>query len=115
MTVRYSLPTPPPLNNAYVNNPQTGGRFVSKQYGAWRKQAGWALVEQRVQRVEGPVSVDIVLKDPTRRSDVDNRIKAVLDLLVNYHIIETDDDKTVRKVSAAWGGTEPCVVTIQEV
>ena len=46
-----------------------------------------------------------------RKGDIDNRIKAVLDLL-SRHVI--DDDRDVVSVTAAWGDVDGCRVEVEE-
>jgi Holliday junction resolvase RusA-like endonuclease len=114
-TAKIYLPTPPSLNNIFVTNKKTGGRFASKKYADWKIEAGWEIQGQKINQFNGLVEISILIKEPKRKSDIDNKIKAVLDLLVEHKIIKSDDNTTVRKVSAAWGGHAPCLVTVEEI
>lgn len=111
--MEYILPTPPSVNAMFGNNAGPGrGRFATKQYKAWKDEALACVLEQGRKAFSKPVTIAIQLCDPRRRSDVDNRIKPVLDLLVSTGIIPDDSNKFVRGVSACWGGDDPCKVII---
>jgi Holliday junction resolvase RusA-like endonuclease len=110
----YHLPVSPSVNNLFATG-KNGRRFISKKYAAWKKSAESCLKEQRPRSFIGPVNLTITLSDPTRPSDLDNRIKALADLLVEHKIIEGDHDKIVRKITASWGGDRPCTVIITKV
>jgi Holliday junction resolvase RusA-like endonuclease len=102
------LSVPPSLNNCFINVPYQG-RIKSKQYRAWIDMAGWELLGQRQGRkkITGPVSISIVIARPSVRSDIDNRIKPILDLLVTHDIIP--DDRHVISVSARWADKSEAV------
>jgi Holliday junction resolvase RusA-like endonuclease len=99
MTV-IDLPTPPSVNGLFFN--RTGGRSVTRRYKEWRVEAGYELIRQRPGRFLGPVAITLALHEPNRTSDLDNRIKPVLDLLVEHQVIENDDSRYVRRLSAEW-------------
>ena len=72
-------------------------RVVSDAYEAWRTLAGLKLNLHRVEPFgRAPVQIDISVNEDLK-GDIDNRIKAPLDLLVKHGIIE--DDRFVRRVS----------------
>lgn len=99
---------PPSLNHAFANAPGKG-RVKTREYKAWRDAAGWECVGKG--RIAGPVDVRIDIRKA--RGDIDNRIKAVIDLLVKQRII--DDDKHVKSVFAQWSDIKDgAVVTIRE-
>ena len=86
------LPLPPSINNAFVNKPR-GGRFMSAEYKAWRIESGYAIKQSM--RVHG--WVEIWIQVPAKmRGDIDNRIKPILDLMVEHGCI--DDDKWVWRI-----------------
>ena len=106
MKFTVELPMPPSINNSFVNARARGtkrygpGRIMSDEYRAWRKGAALAIIAQvRADgRVGGPI--DVCIDVPERMNgDVDNRIKAVLDALVDSGRI--DDDKHVMRVTCA--------------
>ena len=82
------LPMPPSTNNLFVNIPKRG-RVPSARYKAWKTAAGLTLNVQRPPAVSGSVDVSILVPQKTR-GDIDNRIKAILDLLVTHRVIEDD-------------------------
>jgi crossover junction endodeoxyribonuclease RusA len=91
------LPMPPSTNNLFVNVPKRG-RVPSGRYRQWKTAAGLMLNVQRPHRVIGSVRVLIYVPEKTR-GDIDNRVKAVLDLLVAHGVIE--DDKHVHSLTIA--------------
>lgn len=110
------LPFPPSVNAAYANSPGTG-RVKTKRYHSWARVAGTDLNRQRPKRMKGRVEVWIYLEDSdNRRSDCDNRAKAILDLLVTHKIIEDDDKRFVRSCHQVWSETtKGCRVSIRPV
>lgn len=95
-----TLRVPPSLNNAYANkaprlNPVSGklvtGRRRTVKYETWKKNAILTIFAQvpAAQRVLGPIKVTLLLPSDTP-GDIDNRIKAVLDALVDSHRISDD-------------------------
>lgn len=109
MTV-ITIPIPPSVNSMYVNVPRRG-RVKSSAYVRWIKNAGWALQTQPHARVPGKVNVLIEIRRPTANSDVDNRVKAALDLLVSHGVI--DDDRYVQSVKAVWAEVDSCRITVE--
>lgn len=107
------LPFPPSTNNLFLNV-RGRGRIRSKAYRAWSEAASWELLSQRPAKLVGPVAVCIHLVAPNkRRMDADNRIKPVLDLLVEHSIIQADDSRIVKEIKAVWAETgSPCRVEI---
>lgn len=112
MTV-IDLPFPPSINRLYR---AVGGRSIlSEPYRKWKAEAGLTLLSQRPKRVPGQVSVTVKLCPPDkRRRDADNAgTKAVLDLLVSHQIIEGDDSRFLRSITATWVDQgDPCRVEI---
>jgi crossover junction endodeoxyribonuclease RusA len=106
------LPTPPSVNHLHESTAK-GGRFISKHYEAWKKKAGWELLQQRPRRFEGRVQIIITIQEPKQPRDADNTMKALVDLIKAHGIIPTDDNTCVRKVSAEWSETVAnCVIEI---
>jgi Holliday junction resolvase RusA-like endonuclease len=106
------IPIPPSVNQIYANVPGKG-RVKTKQYRQWLDLAGWQVLGQcKGKRIAGKVTIDIEVRRLSANADADNRIKAVLDLLVKQNVI--DDDKHVEKVSAQWADVEACRVTIKK-
>lgn len=127
----YSLPLPPSVNAMFANRGVNGvfgeakksgrigqqrqrGRIVTSAYRAWRHQAGMhLLVQGPLRKIAGPVAVRIIISDKAC-GDLDNRCKAVLDLLVHHEIIEDDCRSIVRKILLEWGDVEGAQVEITE-
>lgn len=96
----YLLPLPPSTNGLFLNIPGKG-RVKSAAYKRWVGEAGWTLLSQRPSKVAGRVGIRIRVKRMgNRKADLDNRIKATIDLLVSHGIIE--DDRHVESVTASW-------------
>lgn len=83
------LPLPPSLNNAFVNRPDGKGRWPSRDYSRWREQAAKALTLQAWDMPAKPYTVTIRV-NIDHRSDIDNRVKPVLDLLVKHGVLAGD-------------------------
>lgn len=111
---RLTLSWPPSVNNLFLNVAKRG-RVPTKEYTAWRKTAGWELKAQRPRKFKAPVEIVVELNPPTRRAfDLDNRNKALLDLLVTHEVIPDDSMKYVRSVTAKLVETgAPCTVTVR--
>jgi Holliday junction resolvase RusA-like endonuclease len=109
------LLSPPPANNLF-RNIRGKGRVISVRYARWRRDAGWQLQSQRPAKHKGPVAILIEVKAPdNRRRDIDGQTKALVDLLVAHQIIEGDDSRFVKEVSAKWidHGEPRAVVTVR--
>lgn len=107
-SIIFKLPVPPSVNNLYVNHRGSlggkKGRVKGAFYRAWLHDAGWEIRRQTMgfepPMFPGTVAVDI--KAPlNRRRDLDNSLKALLDVLVKMGIIVDDcfiDDLRIRRV-----------------
>jgi crossover junction endodeoxyribonuclease RusA len=86
------LPVPPSVNALFANGKAGRGRFKTTKYKQWIELATWEFYRQRksVARILGPYTIEIRLPH-NMRGDVDNRTKAMLDLLVDLGV--TDDDR----------------------
>lgn len=94
-----TLPLPPSVNALYANV-RGRGRIKSAAYKKWQLGTGLLLVVQSRGQddISGPYSVAIKL--PAKmRGDIDNRCKALLDLLTVTGI--TEDDRRCQKVEIA--------------
>ncbi|HVZ60657.1 MAG TPA: RusA family crossover junction endodeoxyribonuclease [Terriglobales bacterium] len=115
------LPAPISVNAMFVNRKhkdgKSKGRMISPKYVAWRKDAEGSLwLSKPLPSFEGPVNVTLAFQEPSRRQDLDNKAKSVLDLLVRYKIIKDDNNITLRSLTLYWdekvNGTR---VTIWEI
>jgi Holliday junction resolvase RusA-like endonuclease len=108
--IAFRLPFPPSVNDMYLNNKgKTGrGRIKSPGYRLWETAAGLMLNTQQREEHNLPftqrVCVEILLNDKTvaDSADCDNRIKAVLDLLVTHKVMKKDSKKFMRGVGCEW-------------
>lgn len=104
------LPLPPSLNTMFRNVPGVG-RVKTGDYKTWQKRASTALTFAAWDVPAKPYIITIRL-NIDHRSDVDNRVKPVLDLLVRHGVIEGDQwvnelhvyrDRTVEACTVAFG------------
>lgn len=88
--------------------------MATKAYIAWTTEALWRIKSQKPTKFSVEVSIAIGIVAPDRRArDIDNLIKPCLDVLVKAGVIQDDNSKYVRKVSAQWlASGPPCVVLI---
>jgi len=109
--IRYAFSKlPPSVNGLFFNKAK--GRGKTDTYRAWLDTAGREIMAQGRKHLHGPVSLSIALVRPNKSSDLDNRLKALLDLLVSNSVI--DDDSLVQRISIQWvAHGDPCVVLIQ--
>ncbi len=114
--IRLTLPIPPSTNALFLNNGRGHGRRVSPAYSAWHWAALQALrghVYEAI--VEGKWRMTVRVPR-AMRGDVDNRIKAVSDFLVDHHV--TLDDKHCDHAEALRDDAVPagrCVVEIESL
>jgi len=101
MTFTVRLPVPPSTNALFVTFKQRGGieRAKTKTYKAWIEAAGWAINTQRPQPIKGRVQMRIRVPRNNRR-DLDNHLKALLDLCVGHSLIE--DDRKIEDLHICW-------------
>lgn len=92
-------PLPPSLNNMFVNV-RGRGRIKSDRYRTWINAAGWDVKIAKAKPMHGPVRVSILLNRPSKRSDLDNLTKPILDLLVTHGVLL--DDSQVMALSTEW-------------
>lgn len=98
------LPFPPSLNGLFIDGRKR--RAISKAYENWLVLAGAAVLQQRPKPVAGPFRLHVVLERPDRRArDLDNYLKAPLDLLVKTGVIE--DDSRAQALTVEWSPAEP--------
>lgn len=109
-----TIPFPPSTNSLW--RAVKGRNIKSKAYREWEREAGYEILVQTRgldARIFGPVNVTIKLRKPDkRRRDVDNHIKAPLDLIVAHGLI--DDDRNVQSVLAYWHSeAEGCEIEVR--
>jgi Holliday junction resolvase RusA-like endonuclease len=113
-SVTFTCPVPPGVNELYANRKtpfhkrKIGrarfGRIMTQKHAAWRKEAGQMLMIQRARPIIGRVDIDVYIDEASTsdRIDIDGRMKAPIDALVEFGIIEDDSKPFVRRVSAQW-------------
>lgn len=84
----FILPMPPSANGLFANF-KGRGRIKSEQYTKWTHDAGWRLKSQKPGKIDGKYQLSIVVPAKTR-GDIDNRIKAISDLLVEHGVVQDD-------------------------
>lgn len=97
--ITLTLPTPPSVNKMF-RNVRGVGRVKSKAYKDWIGHAGWVLRSQHPGRIGGRVVIVVSVEQAGPMSDIDNRVKALFDLLVAHGVI--DDDRFVVGFCIAW-------------
>ena len=97
--VTFTLPSPPSTNALFRNVPGKG-RVKTAAYSDWVMQAHVALRSQRVGKVSGRVIVLVGIERHSGQADIDNRLKATLDVLVKAGIVE--DDRFISFAPAFW-------------
>lgn len=97
--ITLTLPTPPSVNKLF-RNVRGVGRVKSRAYKDWIGHAGWVLRSQRPGRISGRVVIVLSVEQAGPMSDIDNRVKALFDLLVAHSVI--DDDRFVVGFCIAW-------------
>jgi crossover junction endodeoxyribonuclease RusA len=91
------------------------GRVPTREYEAWKREAGWTLQAQRPPKFKGRVAISVELCPPhNRRFDLDNRNKCLLDLLVRHGVIPDDNSDIVAEVSVKRVNEgAPCTVVVR--
>jgi crossover junction endodeoxyribonuclease RusA len=108
---KLDVPMPPSVNRLWRHG--RGKTYRSAAYVSWLRSAGWELKAQKPPAVEGWCTIRLSAAIPARRRDLDNLIKALLNLLVEHRVIE--DDADVAAIDARWDGTVPAGRVVLEV
>jgi len=102
------LPVPPSVNMLFRNVPGRG-RVKTGHYKAWLQEAGLKLKLQRPMPIAGRYQLTIRIPQKLL-GDIDNRIKAVSDLLVQHALVE--DDRHAWKVTVERAPVVECEVEL---
>lgn len=97
--VTFTLPVPPSVNQLFRNVPGQG-RVKTRVYDDWQGHARTSLRLQNISPIKGQVLVLFGVERQSLAADIDNRIKAMLDVIVKAKIIR--DDSNVTAFAAAW-------------
>ena len=102
MKTKLTLDSLPPSVNAIWRHTKGGKTYRTAAYMTWIRGEEWNVVPQlkTQHKFAGPVYITIAMKRPRSNSDLDNRIKPILDFL--QHIAAIDNDKNVFGVNAFW-------------
>ncbi len=105
-----ALPFPPSVWEIYVGWGKS--RRHSPTYAKWRADCGY-FIRGRNAIVDEPFSLCVALKRPNKRMDLDNRAKAILDVLQHYQVIKNDN--LCERLTMTWdaGLKDECVVILQ--
>jgi len=111
------LPYPPSVNKS--TTVCHGRKIKSPAARKWAKQAREEIALQWWSKVNGPCRIVITLYPSTKHKfDPDNRIKSILDALVDAGVIEDDNSSIAFDTRVRMGVTAPkafCLVEIEAV
>lgn len=93
------LPMPPSTNGLWRRT-RDGQVRLSDTYAAWLKEAGTLMMIARQRPTRGLFMASIRMQRGRSRIDLDNGIKACLDLLQAMGLVE--NDKLCERVTATW-------------
>lgn len=112
----YRLPVPPSTNNLFAT--VAGKRRSTADYKAWRTTADAEIMVQNTKQREAlkalsvPCAVSIQVPRRRQASDLDNRLKAILDALVRMRVLPDDNDRVVADLRIRVTDSPDCVVEI---
>jgi len=109
-TVTLKLPMPPFLP------PEPGGleRGRHRIDQRWRAQTAIAIRNAR-SRVLGPVEIRMVFDARQRHKPMSSLLKPILDVLVQYGVIDGQSSAIVRKLVLEWGVAESVLVEVVSI
>lgn len=115
MTTTILLSWPPSTNDLW--RAVRGRNILSRKARLWLELAGKELLEQKIKPILGEIEMEIELCSPFNRPfDLDNRVKAVLDLLVKSGIIEDDSNRFLKRLVVSVGsGFKGATVVIRQI
>lgn len=95
----FTVPVPPSVNQLF-RNVAGKGRVKTQVYDNYRAHAVTSIKLQKVPQVEGNVVMLLGVERKSLSSDLDNRLKAMVDAIVEAGVIE--DDRFVTAYAVAW-------------
>ena len=110
-----ALLLPPSINNAFVQFTRKGKtvRVKSKEYARWQSDAVLYLKGNH-KPVEGQYYAVTIALGINYQSDIDNRVKPILDALKLAGVIR--DDRWINRIIVARDqGVDGCVVTVESL
>ena len=105
----YDLPNPPSVNHLF-QNVRSIGRVPTKDYKAWKKEAGLCVLAQRGSQPKIPGGYELQIISGHRKCDLGNIEKAVSDLLVEMRVVV--DDRLAQRIVLEGGDVKGCRVII---
>ena len=108
----------PSKKNSRVRT-RSGSYIPSKEFADWQVDAMWQVRQQTRERFFKPVCVDVtIIFGRKSKSDLDNRLTSILDMLVEALILRDDRYEYVPQMSARaeYRKNEPgAIIRITEV
>ena len=98
----------PSKKNSRINT-KSGRSFPSSKYTAWHKDAMLQLREQEVEQAKYKMVEEIALTfyaQDLRKFDLTNKTESVMDLLVDYGLLEDDNCYVIPHISIVFGGVD---------
>ena len=108
--ITITSPHVPPSVNSMFRNVAGKGRVRTQRYRDWAAAAGWDCNGKG--KIEGEFDFRLIVSRAKSRknSDLDNRIKPVMDLLQTHGIIE--NDSLCQSIQVAYGDCEGFCVEV---
>lgn len=97
--VAFTLPTPPSTNALFKNVPGKG-RVRTGKYDDFIRHAVTSIRSQCVRPVQGNVLAVFGIERPNSTSDLDNRLKGLIDAIVKASVLE--DDRFITGLAVSW-------------
>lgn len=98
-SVAFTMPTPPSTNGLF-KNVKGVGRVKAGVYENFVRMAVAAIRRQDVRHLSGHLIAIFGVERMSDRADIDNRLKAMLDAIVEAKVIE--DDRFVTAIAISW-------------
>jgi crossover junction endodeoxyribonuclease RusA len=116
MEYHATLPTPPSANHLFAT--YNGRRIPTRDYKAWREEAGRLVAWPRLTedaRNQIPWTIRIAAFNLSRRRDVDNLIKPIVDLITEQMGLRDNWLEQVTARRSPVERDEACVYVMVEV
>lgn len=97
--VSFTVPLPPSTNALFKNVPGKG-RVKTAKYDDYIRHAVTSIRLQRVRSLDGNVLAIFGIERPNAGSDLDNRLKGLIDAIVKAVVIS--DDKLISAIAVSW-------------
>lgn len=95
----FTMPMPPSTNHLFKNIPGKG-RVKTDHYEDFTRRGIVAIRQQHIKKISGYVLLVIGVERASKTSDIDNRLKALLDTITLAGII--DDDRFITGFAISW-------------